>query len=102
MELRFRVHLDDYHSTITARWNTLDACVAHVREEIEGGYDVNDITVDGKPLFCRFTLQVGERAGEPCGHVADFHPGAPAGLCITHAHFEQYQRDSANGRYQGD
>jgi hypothetical protein len=102
MELKFTVHLDDYHSNITAHWKTIEACVAHVNEERDGGYDVDRITVDGKPLFCTFRLQVGERRGQACGHTADFHPGSPSGRCITHAHFDEYQRHSAAGRYQGD
>lgn len=96
MELRFTVHLDDYHSNITAHWKTREACLAHVSEEIEGGYDVDRITVDGKPLLCRLCREAGDLV------LADVHPGAPSELCITHAHFEKYQRDSRAGRYQGD
>jgi len=105
MQLRFRVHLDDYHSTITARWQTVRAAVAHVREEIDGGYDVGEVTLDGQPLdvtpFCPRTLHT----DEPCpNRVALRSPSRPQDgwlpTCITHDHEDRYNADSY--AYKGD
>lgn len=92
MKLRFTVHLDDYHSNITAHWQTLAACVAHVNEERDGGYDVDRITVDGHALFCSRTLR-----GAPCPNPVE---SIGADICITHRHEDAYNDDFRS--YKGD
>lgn len=49
-ELKFTVHLDDYHSNITAWWPTIEGARSHVQSEIDNGYEVSRITLDGEPF----------------------------------------------------
>lgn len=119
MELSFKVHLDDYHSTITAHWRTERACVAHVDTEIKGGYDVSNITLDGHPFdieaarvrIACYDAPVVERCprvlhtGEPCPNAKALRsPSRPQdgylATCITHDHEDRYNADTY--AYKGD
>lgn len=102
MELKYTVHLDDYHSNITAFGVR---SYAFAQDQVEGeranGYDVTNVTLDGKPIFCARVIPAsgqvcGNRISEPTGA----HPNT--GECITCEHFRAYQKASAEGRYQGD
>lgn len=100
MELRYTVHLDDYHSNIIAPgFRTKTGAAMQVLGEINNGYDVDRITLDGAPF--KVTQCSGTMAdGEPCDAPAASWDGKD--LCYTHIDQADYNRHSRAGRYQGD
>ena len=97
MELKYTVHLDDYHSNITAFGvRSTRIALGQVQGEIANGYDVTNITLDGQPFdvvraFCPRLLA----DGEPCPNRIDRD-----GVCIVHDHQARYEADEYS--YKGD
>jgi hypothetical protein len=99
--LEYKVHQDDYHGDIQVHGvRSMRFAVQQVQGEIENGYDVTNVQLDGEPLdltpFCTRVLHT----GAPCPNRADkrYHRD----ICITHQHQDAYNEASAAGRYQGD
>ena len=106
MHLKYKVHQDDYHSTIDAYGvQSVRGALDHISGEHANGYDVTNVTLDGAPLdltpFCPRRLHTGESCPNRVALKSPSRPSAGhLATCITHDHEDRYNADTF--AYKGD